>query len=431
MNFREKLMNPGGIGVHKEDLVGMEEDKLTIEDDDFEVSEGTRGPCIRFCTKVMERLYRPWRNAIIIKLMGRTHTYSFLLARLRQKWSLLKGAISLIDLENNFYVVRFVLEEDIRYVFSGGPWVIAGQSLVMQRWKPGFDPNEATITRMAVWVRIMGLHVEWFNPEAIKRIGDLIGVTYRIDTHIVAQARGKYARICIELDLTKPLIANVQVENNWYAIEYEGLHLVCFGCGIYGHNRNQCPSEIRVHENTQKPMEGESTSDKEPFGVDTDIGISSGTKDAYAATPADSSQFGPWSLINGLPEALEVQPPVATPQPCFPEPACAEAKQIGETTKQVKGKQKAKGRPRKTLGDISNNAKEKDAATNTPKNRQVDFKPRVLKKTSLSNGFQVRNLDIQEEMLDGLSFNLNKYLKEKGIGDDHVNKPDIEGHDPP
>ncbi|CAL2256144.1 unnamed protein product [Prunus armeniaca] len=297
MNFREKLMNPSGIGVHKEDLVGMEEDKLTIKDDDFEVSEGTRGPCIRFCTKVKERLYHPWWNAIIIKLMGRTHTYSFLLARLRQKWSLLKGAMSLIDMENNFYVVRFVLEEDMKYVFSRGPCVIAGKSLVMQRWKPSFDPNEATMTHMAVWVRITGLHVEWFNPEAIKRIGDLIGVTYCIDTHTVAQARGKYARICIELDLTKPLSANVQVENNWYAIEYEGLHLVCFGYGIYGHNRNQCPSEIRVHDGTLKPMEGESTFDKEPFGVDTDIETSSGTKDAYAATTADSSQFGPWNLV--------------------------------------------------------------------------------------------------------------------------------------
>lgn len=84
--------------------------------------------------------------------------------------------------------------------------------------------------------------------------------------------------------------------------------------------------------------------------------------------------------------------------PHNPDPPCTEAKQIGETTKQVKGKQKAKGRPRKTLGDISNNEKEKAAATNTLKNRQVDFKPRVLKKTSLSNGFQVHNLDIQEDM---------------------------------
>ncbi|CAL2256143.1 unnamed protein product [Prunus armeniaca] len=64
------------------------------------------------------------------------------------------------------------------------------------------------------------------------------------------------------------------------------------------------------------------------------------------------------------------------------------------------------------------------------KKLKVDFKPRVLKKTSLSNGFQVRNLDIQEETLDGLSFNLNKYLKEKGIEGDHVSKPDIERHDP-
>lgn len=61
----------------------------------------------------------------------------------------------------------------------------------------------------------------------------------------------------------------MQVENNWYAIEYEGLHLVCFGRGIYGHNRNGCPYEIRVHDGTQRPMEGESISHKEPLGVDT------------------------------------------------------------------------------------------------------------------------------------------------------------------
>ncbi|PQQ18760.1 uncharacterized protein Pyn_16081 [Prunus yedoensis var. nudiflora] len=153
-----------------------------------------------------------------------------------------------------------------------------------------------------------------------------------------------------------------------------------------------------------------------------------------AAKPKSGSRFDhlhSQNEINGPPEVLEVQPPVVTPQPCSPDPPCAEAKQIGETTKPVKGKQKAKGRPRKTLGDISNNGKEKGAATNTQKNRQVDFKPRVLKKTSLSNGFQVRNLDIQEETLDGLSFNLNKYLKEKGIEGDHVSKPDIAGHDPP
>ncbi|KAH0992121.1 hypothetical protein GBA52_003604 [Prunus armeniaca] len=134
MNFKEKPMNIGRFGLNKEDL---EEDRVKIEDDDFEVSEGSRGPCIRFSEKVKDRLYRPWQNVIIIKLMGKAHAYNFLLTRLKQKWSMLKG-----------------------------------------------------------------LHIEWFNAEAIKRIGDLIGITYCIDTHTIAQARGKYACICVEVDLT-------------------------------------------------------------------------------------------------------------------------------------------------------------------------------------------------------------------------------------
>ncbi|CAL8993384.1 unnamed protein product, partial [Prunus brigantina] len=114
MNFEEKLMNIGRFGLNKEDL---EEDRLKIEDDDFEVSEGSRGPCIRFSKKEKHRLYRPWQNVIIIKLIGKAHAYNFLLTRLKQKWSMLKGPMSLIDLENNFYIVRFALEEDIVHPF--------------------------------------------------------------------------------------------------------------------------------------------------------------------------------------------------------------------------------------------------------------------------------------------------------------------------
>lgn len=38
-----------------------------------------------------------------------------------------------------------------------GPWIIAGQTLVVQQWKPEFDHFANEITNMAVWVRIVGL----------------------------------------------------------------------------------------------------------------------------------------------------------------------------------------------------------------------------------------------------------------------------------
>ncbi|KAB5531982.1 hypothetical protein DKX38_018652 [Salix brachista] len=38
------------------------------------------------------------------------------------RWKL-KGPMTLIDLENNFFIVKFLLDEDMKYVLIGGPWV--------------------------------------------------------------------------------------------------------------------------------------------------------------------------------------------------------------------------------------------------------------------------------------------------------------------
>ncbi|KAB2629216.1 hypothetical protein D8674_034011 [Pyrus ussuriensis x Pyrus communis] len=259
----------------------------------IEGREETRGPCIKFTDSVKSRLLRPWRNAIIIKIMGKAHTHNFVLGRLQQRWSMLQGRFSLIDLENNFFIVKFVLESDMNNILCGGPWIIAGQYLVMQKWRAGFDPHSESINRMA-----------WYNPEAMKRIGDLIGTTLRVDAHTASQVRGKYARVCVELDLTKSLIANVKVENCWYVVEYEGLHLVCFNCGCYGHRREQCPSLIRKQSTIPVP-DAETIQPMDEGSVQDQVLSSNGGKsDKSCATEAgkdmkihDSPLIGPWSIV--------------------------------------------------------------------------------------------------------------------------------------
>lgn len=52
--------------------------------------------------------------------------------------------------------------------------------------------------------------------------------------------RGKYARICVEVDLDKPLLPMFEIKNHIYKVEYEGLHLLCLACGKYGHYREHC-----------------------------------------------------------------------------------------------------------------------------------------------------------------------------------------------
>ncbi|CAL2226548.1 unnamed protein product [Prunus armeniaca] len=214
-SFRDKLMNKvnlvKNIGI---DVNSLDTDYDELNDDeDVVISGGDRGPSIQFSEKAMSRLCKPWKNASIVKLLGRSHTYNYLHDRLQQKWSL-KGGWKLVDLVNDYFVVKFELEEDLEFVLTGGPWIIAGQYLVLQKWRPGFCPATAHITRTVAWIHI--------------------------DALTTSQNRGKFARMCVELVLTKPLEAFVQFNQERYNIEYDGLPDIWYLCGRYGHKREHC-----------------------------------------------------------------------------------------------------------------------------------------------------------------------------------------------
>ncbi|XP_021800399.1 uncharacterized protein LOC110744720, partial [Prunus avium] len=270
---------------------GMAEDKFDISDDDVVIKHGAI-PSIEFSERVKDCLYRPWRTAVIIKLMGRPLSYTFLRDRLLQRWEL-KGPMSLVDLENNDFIVKFLLEEDKRYVLTGGPWQIAGQYIVTQNWKPGFNAKEERVTHMTAWVRINGLNVEFFRTDVMTKIGNLIGTTVKVDAHTMGQARGKFARLCIELDLSKPLIPFIEVEGRTYGVVYEGIQLVCFECGCFGHGRDSCPVIMEAKQKQAAEEEAFENMEGTPPAPNEDVVVD--PANLAAETPA--KMHGQWMLM--------------------------------------------------------------------------------------------------------------------------------------
>ena len=54
--------------------------------------------------------------------------------------------------------------------------------------------------------------------------------------------------------IKKPLLHAYKLNGDEKNIEYEWIHMVCFGCGIYGHGKGNCPekNEQEVQEEKTK-----------------------------------------------------------------------------------------------------------------------------------------------------------------------------------
>lgn len=83
--------------------------------------------------------------------------------------------------------------------------------------------------------------MEYNTFRWLERAGNRIGRTVRVDKTTLIASRGKFARVCVEIDLTKPLRAGYRIKGEMHELQYEGLHDLCFHCGRYGHRLSACP----------------------------------------------------------------------------------------------------------------------------------------------------------------------------------------------
>ncbi|KAL8158575.1 hypothetical protein V2J09_000112 [Rumex salicifolius] len=204
-------------------------------------------PHVSIDPSVMRSLYAAWSNSVVLKVLGRGVSYPVMERRVRQLWNL-KGQMTLMDLPNHYFVARFELEEDFLHVLTEGPWMIFGNYIVVRQWDPLFRPESDVIHTTYAWVRLFGLSMVMYEESVLYGISAAIGNPVRIDLNTLTAARGKFARVCIEIDITQPFLGSIMVEGEKVYLEYEGLHTVCFRCGRYGHMVAACsqpaPTEV-------------------------------------------------------------------------------------------------------------------------------------------------------------------------------------------
>jgi len=201
------------------------------------------------------------KDALVVKLLGKNLGYNTMKDRLHKVWKT-QGSFEIMDNDNDFYMVKCDQAANKEKVVTEGPWMIFDHCLAVTHRSPKFASLDAKVKSTVVWICFPGLNLVYYDKSFLLAMASAIGHPIKVDTNTLKVERGKFARVCVEVDLTAPVVGKIWVNGHWYKVQYEGLHLICTNCGCYGHLVRNCSRTIT---NTEKMnMNHQETAQQQP-----------------------------------------------------------------------------------------------------------------------------------------------------------------------
>ncbi|MCI19975.1 NBS resistance protein, partial [Trifolium medium] len=116
--------------------------------------------------------------------------------------------------------------------------------LRLSKWTNDFNSHTQRQTHAQIWIRLIELPQEYWRQRTLFEIASAIGTPLSLDASTKNRAFGHYARILVDIDLSRRVFDIIRVERDGYAfnleIIYERLPSYCFHCGIIGHDVTNC-----------------------------------------------------------------------------------------------------------------------------------------------------------------------------------------------
>ena len=166
------------------------------------------------------------------------------------------GGVTIRDIDDNLFMAVFNTKEDLERVFVQGPWTFDKKLILMARFERDMQPTVVIFNQAAFWIRIHNLPILSMIKDIGEDIGNDIGRTLEVDVPENGIGWGRFLRIRVELDITKPLLRGkiLEIEEGhpiWVEFRYEHLPTFCYRCGRIGHSSNDCIDGRRNGGDTQ------------------------------------------------------------------------------------------------------------------------------------------------------------------------------------
>uniref|UniRef100_A0A0V0H2Y5 Putative ovule protein n=1 Tax=Solanum chacoense TaxID=4108 RepID=A0A0V0H2Y5_SOLCH len=158
----------------------------------------------------IEKENAKWKQAMILYVVGDCPSIRALERFIATTWNFVSKP-KIFYHNDGYFVIQLNSIEDRDEVLLSGPYTIGNRPIILKMWSENFDFKAEVLQIVPLWVRLPNLPLNCWGMDSLSRFGSALGVPLYADECTTNIERISYARLLVEMDVTRKLPEKLKV----------------------------------------------------------------------------------------------------------------------------------------------------------------------------------------------------------------------------